>query len=106
MLHTLNKAWIICCLNQIKDPNKQFLFVVKNNEEFKQVKTIISDYFKVNKINLYSHGYFYIASESEIYQDMLCVKDYFPIWDNILISSNIHNLMIKNFLHQHRKEKY
>ena len=37
---------------------------------------------------------------------MIWFKDNYPMWDDILISSNIHNCMVKNFLHQHRKRKY
>lgn len=37
MLHTLNKAWIKCFLNQvITNPNKTFLFVAKDKEEEKK----------------------------------------------------------------------
>lgn len=109
MLHTLNKAWIKCFLKQAKG-NKDFLFVTKDLNESKIVYNIISDFFEKDpsfqKISLLSFGYYSVVTEKGIKQDMKYFSEYFPMFDDILISHDIHDPMIINFLHQHRKRKY
>ena len=105
MLHILNKAWIECFLKQAQN-NKDFLLVAKNNEELKQVSEILCDFYKKNPINFFNFGYICNTTEAEVANDMIWLKDDYPMWDDILISSNIHNCMIKDFLHKHRKRKY
>jgi hypothetical protein len=109
MLHILNKAWINCFLNQAKDSDKTFLFVVKDKKEERRVNKIISHFFQTNTVNLAKFGYYCITTETEIYTDLMLMKqmmDSYPMWDDILISSNIHDIRIKNFLHKHRIRKY
>lgn len=105
MLHTLNKAWIECFFKQAQN-NKNFLFVVKNDEESKQVSEILCDFYKKNPIDFFNLGYICDTTEAEVANDMVWLKDDYPMWDDILISPNIHNSMIKSFLHKHRKRKY
>ena len=109
MLHTLNKAWIKCFLKQAKG-NKDFLFVAKDLNELKTVDNIISDLFEKDssfqKISFSSFGYYTVITEEEIKQDMIHFSEYFPMWDDILISHDIHDPLIINFLSQHRKRKY
>jgi hypothetical protein len=105
MLHTLNKAWIECFFKQAQN-NKNFLFVVKNDEESKQVSEMLCELYKKNLINFFNFGYICNTTEAKVLDDMIWFKDNYPMWDDILISSNIHNCMVKNFLHKHRKRKY
>jgi hypothetical protein len=109
MLHTLNKAWIKCFLKQAKD-NKNFLFVAKDVNELKTVYDIISDLFEKDssfqEISCSSFGYYIVVTEENIKQDMKYFSEYFSMWDDILISHDIHDSMIINFLSQHRKRKY
>ena len=106
MLHTLNKAWTECFLKGLMQTNKNFLFVVKDKKEVEFIEKIIRNFFQVNVVDLLNFGYYCIVTEAEILQDMIYFKDYFPMWDDILISSNIHDLKIKDFLHKHRERKY
>lgn len=108
MLHTLNKAWIKCFLNQvIVNPNKTFLFVAKDKEEEKKVNEIISTFFSNQKnISFKDFGYYCVTTEQQVKQDMIFFKDNYPIWNDILISHDIYDLKIKDFLHKHRKAKY
>lgn len=106
MLHTLNKAWVNCCLNQAKDSNKCFLFVVKDDKEFEEINKITSHFFQTNTIDLRKFGYFCITTESEVYDDLRYFNKYYPMWDDILISHDIHDWKIKDFLQDHRIIKY
>ena len=106
MLHTLNKAWINCFLNQARDSDKTFLFVVKDRKEEKQVDQIISHFFQTNTVNLAKFGYYCVTTEEEVYIDKQVMASSYPMWDDILISSNIHDIRIKDFLHKHRIRKY
>ena len=103
MLHTLNKAWIKCFLNQAKkNSNLSFLFVAKSEEEQKVIAKIISNLFQkkdfIKDLFITSFGYYYITTEKEVIRDMTHFSEYFPMWDDILISHDIHDPMIINFL--------
>lgn len=53
MFHILNKTWIKYFLKQVMvNPDKTFLFVVKDEEEGKRVCEIISTFFQIKKIFL------------------------------------------------------
>ena len=106
MLHTLNKAWVNCCLKQAKNGNKYFLFVAKDDKEFDKINKITSHFFQTNTIDLSNFGYFCITTESEVYDDLRYFNKYYPMWDDILISHDIHNWIIKDFLQEHRIIKY
>lgn len=108
MFHILNKTWIKYFLKQVMvNPDKTFLFVVKDEEERKRVCEIISTFFSNQKnISLKNFGYYCVTAEQEVKQDMFYFKEDYPMWDDILISRDIHDLKIKDFLHKHRKVKY
>jgi len=102
MLHTLNKAWVKILLNQVKN-NKisNPLFVFTSNEEFNMIDKLCEEFGLEN---------YYTLNEQMMRMFMnLEKKDgkFRPEFDfdDVLISHDIHDVMLKDFLGRHCKRK-
>lgn len=113
MLHTLNKAWLESMAKQLKNGIIEDCLCVCTDEEFSMIQEI------VNKYHISCKFFVVFTDELERAFDICSFLRTSPdknpsimpipvdrIYDDILISHDIHNPMIINFLHQHRKRKY
>jgi hypothetical protein len=105
MLHTINKAWLKILVNQsCSDFNKNFLVVASDDEECSQIRKTLRDL----QISDDSVIHISIATIRKIRYDIQFCKFYnkkFPMYDDILISSELHDIFIKDFLGRHCKRK-
>lgn len=100
MLHTLNKAWATILINQaIKDPTKTFLFVANDLEEYDKYIDLLVELDK-NK-NSYN-VLIIIGKVARMWMifDKRGIEET-DMFDDILISHEIHDMMLKNFLSKH-----
>ena len=98
MLHTLNKAWMDILVKQLKNGTiKNCLCVCMNDNDLEIVEkaTIPENCYQINTV------YFTNDNDAdeifEISQDVM--------FDDILISHNLHNPIIKDFLSKHCTHK-
>ena len=104
MLHTINQAWLRVLVNQsCSDFNKNFLVVASDDEERSQIYKILRDLqISDDSVNIN------IVTTQDIKYDIGFCKFYnkaFPMYDDILISSELHDIFIKDFLGRHYKRK-
>jgi len=101
MLHTLNKAWVKILSNQ---EDKSFLFVANDIEEWEYIYNELKEIEKTNKIkssiaiSTISNIKFMITFNKFFNED-------FNMYDDILISHEIHDVMIKDYLSKYCKRK-
>ena len=113
MLHTLNKAWLEIMAKQLEKGIIEDCLCVCTDEEFSMIQEV------VNKYHISCKFYIVFTDELERAFDICSYFRVSPeekpsimpipegrIYDDILISHDIHNPAIINFLHQHRKRKY
>lgn len=108
MLHTLNEAWANILINQaIKDTDKEFLFVCKNTEEACKYQDLVANTDK-EKVLGYENVCMIAIEDIETWITDIVQshgEHKMPIFDDILISHELHDPMIKNFLGQHCRRK-
>lgn len=100
MLHTLNKAWATILIKQaIKDPTKKFLFVAKGLEEYDKYIDLLVELDK-NKNN--DNVLIIIEKVAKMWMlfDERGIEEP-DMFGDILISHEIHDLMLQNFLSKH-----
>lgn len=104
MLHTLNKAWATILINQaIKDPTKKFLFVAKDLNEYDKYIDLLVELDK-NKNN--DNVLIIIGKVAKMWMifDKRGIEEA-DMFDDILISHEIHDNMLHDFLGRHCKRK-
>lgn len=104
MLHTLNKAWATILINQaIKDPTKSFLFVAKDFNEYDKYIDLLVELDK----NKNSDNVLIISSKvAKMWMifDKRGIEE-MDMFDDILISHEIHDNMLHDFLGRHCKRR-
>lgn len=105
MLHTLNKAWtkIFVC-----HAGKKILFIYTNQKECDMVTDTISEaYREVNKDDNKLCNMWVISEEDIKSYIELCKSGYanFEMCDDILISHDIHDCMLLDYLERHCKRR-
>lgn len=102
MLHTLNKSYEKILLNQsIKDESKLFLFVTDGSP--KEMREILE---AMNETD--SFGGAFIIDINGMIDIMNRVKSgqgKMPMFDDILISHELHDIFLKDFLGRHCRRK-
>lgn len=105
MLHTINKAWVTIVAKQLKaGVIKNALFaVVDSYEAYDVYQQIIKVLGFQNDRDFYEP--YYIYTEDIIRSYMNTNGSNMPVFDNVLVSKNIHDSIIKNYLLQHSYQK-
>lgn len=101
MLHTLNKAWVNILARHDK---KQYLFVAYDDREKEKIFNMLLDIEETNPIT----SEITIADLFNVKYDISFCKYYneeFPMYDDILVSHDIHDCMLLDFLGRHCKRK-
>lgn len=101
MLHTLNKAWTTILMRQ---DHKSHLFVYSTDEESQMIIDVISNVLKETGVTCNFH----VISENDIKEDIARHQQNgtdCEIYDDILISHDIHDVMLKDYLNRHCKRK-
>lgn len=101
MLHTLNRAWAKILARRV---NERILFVYTTKEEQDMLEQVFEETY--NEIG--DACYMWVASVKDIKEEMEYCKLYgreFRMCDDILISSNINDIMLKDVLCRHCKRK-
>ena len=101
MLHTLNKAWVKILANQ---ENRIFLFVANDETEKDYIYKILKEIDKTKGIK----SDISITTYDGIKQLISFKKFYeedFRMYDDILISHEIHDNILHDFLGRHCKRK-
>lgn len=102
MLHTLNRAWVRILLNQVRTNTiSNPLFVITSKDEFDMVDKLCEEFGLEN---------YYTLSEQVMQNFMNMEKQKGKFrpefdFDDILISHEIHDVMLKDFLGRHCKRK-
>lgn len=101
MFHTLNKAWATILVKQsLENKNKMFLFVCdKNNSEAIMITDLLEQY---SASGIYMTNYTLAQFFKVINSNG---NDRFPMFDDILVSKNIHDCMLLDFLSKHCKRR-
>lgn len=97
MLHTLNKAWTKILAQHIYEHN---MFVYSTSEERK----MIADVFNKVEQEIGDLCFMWVIDEDTVTK----MKDNtinFIMQDNILISHDIHDVMVKDYLSRHCRNK-
>lgn len=97
MLHTLNKAWAKILSRRVND---HIMFVYTTPQE----QDMLIDVFNEVEKELGDSCLMWVTNENEIKKMMNDGID-IEIQDDILISHNIHDMMLKDFLGRHCKRK-
>ena len=109
MLHTLNKAWIdILCRQVQKEKISNFLCVYTTNNELALIlKAQREHHVNIDKIHadyisyqLYFDRLYSIDSETRPIK--ILTND---IYDDILISRDLHDIFVKNYLNKYCRRK-
>ena len=108
MLHTLNKAWARIIVNQLqKGMIENALFVAKNSDEVLEIVKF-TDSLIGNDGDVYHHPPYDIFLEDVVKRDMetdVVGASRLSMYDDILISHDIHDCNVKSFLSQHCRRK-
>lgn len=108
MLHTLNDAWARILINQvIKDTHKKFLFICENMKEVEKYIDMVVD---MDEEKVLYVGNIFIITIKDAETWVTFMKKYprkheMIMYDDILISHELHDPMIKNILGQHCRRK-
>ena len=113
MLHTLNKAWLEIMAKQLNEGIIEDCLCVCTDKEFSMIQEVVNKYSVSRK--------FYIVFTDEL-ERAFNICSYFRvspeekpsimpipvdrIYGDILISHEMHNPIIIDFLSRHRKRKY
>ena len=107
MLHTLNKAWANILIKQAEaDPQKKMAFAC-TDEEFDEWRNFLKNFGA--KANIRVLPFWRLKIRLKYEQETKSGKIYhrrlLGDFDDILISHDIHDIMIKDFLSRHCKRK-
>lgn len=104
MLHTLNKAWLDVLIRQaIQNSKLNFLVVTADAQERSNVILYIQSHVpKSFSGNLSVKTIDTVQTERSY---LSFCREEFPIFDNIIITSELHDVFLKSFLSQHCKRK-
>ena len=109
MLHTLNKAWIDILCRQIQNEKiSNFLCVYTTDEELAFIlKAQREHHVSIDKIsaNYISYQLYFdrlYSIDSETRPIKILIKN---MYDNILISHNLHDIFVKDYLYKHCRRK-
>jgi len=97
MLHTLNKAWVKILARRVND---HIMFVYTTLQE----QDMLIDVFSEVEKELGDSCLMWVINENEIKKMMNDGVD-IEMQDDILISHEIHDVMIKDYLSRHCKRK-
>lgn len=103
MLHTLNEAWAKILIEQVKRGTKSWVLFVcdSDNSEMEMAIKLIEES-GVASVCLTNEILAEIAMEMDASEDL----DFeMPMFDDILVSHKVHNVMLKDFLGRHCKQK-
>lgn len=105
MLHTLNRAWAKILVNQaVNDTHKKFLFVTATKDELFDTIDMLWPLLPVDVKAVHIK----VQSLDELKQEIAIRAYYgesFEIYDDILISHELTDIFIKDFLNKHCKRK-
>ena len=105
MLHTVNKAWVTIIAKQLKAGTiKNALFAVADSYEAYDVYQWIINVFG-SPIDGDHYRPYYIYTEDIIRSYMNTKGSNMPVFDTVLVSENIHDPIMKNYLSQHFRRK-
>lgn len=114
MLHTITSGWLRILVNQaIDDPKLCFLFVASDEDERDWIISSIRSYIATEYPKLTTS---YINRDINISVATIETIKYerrylawrqqsFPMYDSILVSHELNDVMLKSFLSQHCKRK-
>ena len=97
MLHTLNKAWVKILARRVND---RIMFIYSTPQE----QDMLIDVFSEVEKELGDLCLMWVTNENEIKKMMDDGVD-IEMQDDILISHEIHDVMIKDYLSRHCKRK-
>lgn len=104
MLHILNKAWLDILIHQaIQNSKLHFLIVTANVQERSDVMLYIRSHVPQSFSGNLSVGTIDTVQAERSYLSFC--REEFPTFDNIIITSELHDVFLKSFLSQHCKRK-
>ena len=108
MLHTINNAWVTIIVKQLQNGViNSALLVVKDSEE--AIKVVeFTDKLLGNSFDNYKTPPYSIYTEDVMYRSMcpdVVRTSEFPTFDDVLISHEIHDTMLRSYLSQHCRRK-
>lgn len=104
MLHILNKAWLDILIHQaIQNSKLNFLIVAASDQERSDVMLYIRSHVPRSFSGNLSVGTIDTVQAERRYLSFC--REEFPIFDNIIITSELHDVFLKSFLSQHCKRK-
>lgn len=107
MLHTLNKAWADILINQaMADPTKRIVFAC-TDEEYEEWDKYVEEHKPAGIVRVMWLSFIKekMRDEIEIKKGNSKCRWNLANYDDILISHEIHDLMVKDFLGRHCKRK-
>ena len=106
MLHTLNRAWVKILA---KHENAKILFVFKDLADLRMIDEAICEIDEELGKNSNKRANIWVYNENEVREqiklDKQDNKKSFRMYDDILISHEIHDNMLHDFLGRHCKRK-
>lgn len=102
MLHILNKAWLDILIHQaIQNPKLNFLIVAADAQERSDIILYIRSHVpKSFSGNLSVRTIDTVQTERSY---LSFCREEFPIFDNIIVTSELHDVFLKSFLSKHCK---
>ena len=98
MLHTLNRAWAKILARRVND---HIMFVYTTPQE----QQMIFDVFSEVEKEIGDLCYMWVTNESTMKELMMDNSIDIEMQDDILISHDIHDVMLKDYLNRHCKRK-
>ena len=109
MLHTITSGWLRILVNQaIDDPELCFLFVASDEDERDWIISSIRSYIATEYPKLTTFFNISVATIETIKYERSYLawrQQSFPMYDSILVSHELNDVMLKSFLSQHCKRK-
>lgn len=108
MLHTINNAWVTIIVKQLQNGViDNALLVVKDSDEAFKVVEFTDKLLGISFEN-YKKPPYTIYTEDVVYRSMCpdaARTSDFPMFDDVLVSHDIHDTMLKSYLSQHCRRK-
>ena len=98
MLHTLNRAWAKILARRVND---HIMFVYTTPQEQQMILDVFSEVEK----EIGDLCYMWVTNESTMKELMMDNRIDIEMQDDILISHNIHDVMLKDYLSRHCKRR-
>ena len=97
MLHTLNKAWAACLAHQIRTGMISTVLIIANTpEEYECKKCLWDARWDNNRVETQV-----VCMSIDRIRYITSNKVHLPIFDDILISHDLHDIMVKDYLSKH-----